>query len=404
MLACVGLALALVGGASCVSHAQGLAGGPDRDVTFLATSDCHYKTAENDDMNVRVRDTVRQMNEIAGVAWPEKLGGGAINRPRAVLVLGDILDDGDRMVEGKNQGAEQWKHYLADFGLDGTDGLLKYPVFEGVGNHDGPPAGRERYGFSYQAELKGRNVRRREKGWLTNLADNRLHYSWDWDDVHFVQLNLYPADRQHAGIKYSPAYHDPQGALTFLKQDLQKFVGRTGRPVVLLSHCGFDTDWWHAEDWQAAYDAAKPYKVVLYMYGHTGTGLRQWKPEREQESLSCVNTGQTENGFFVVQLLRDRLRLAYRVKQWTEVKTEGAKPKRTWDGTWQWKHLLEKKIAVPAAGQAEAARSATAAEAGAAGPASAAEAAPPAAAPSAAKTPAPPTSDGGHAHQVGEEQ
>ena len=48
------------------------------------------------------------------------------------------------------------------------------------------------------------------------------------------------------------------------------------RPVVILSHCGFDTDWWHTNDWKAAYEAAKPYNVVLYMYGHTGTGLRKW--------------------------------------------------------------------------------------------------------------------------------
>ena len=29
--------------------------------------------------------------------------------------------------------------FAADFGLDGTDGLLKFPAFEGWGNHDGPP-------------------------------------------------------------------------------------------------------------------------------------------------------------------------------------------------------------------------------------------------------------------------
>ena len=320
---------------------------PPRDLTFLVTSDVHYDAFENEDRNDRTRDTLRHMNEIAGVAWPAPLGGDPIRRPRGVLVLGDVLDDGDRVFQGKVQGAQQWAYYVRDFGFDGTDGLLKYPVFEGVGNHDGPPEGREKSGFSFQRELKKRNARRQEKGWLTNLGPGGLHYSWDWDGVHFVQLNLYPADRQHAAVRYSAAYHDPQGALTFLKQDLAAHVGASGRPVVLLSHCGFDTDWWHPDDWRAAYEAAKPYNVILYMYGHTGTGLRQWKPEGEERPLACVNTGQTENGFFVVQVRQDRLRLAYRVKQWNVTPTEGGRPKKTWTGAWEWKHLLEK--ALPAA-------------------------------------------------------
>ncbi|MCX5675303.1 MAG: glycoside hydrolase family 127 protein [Planctomycetota bacterium] len=320
----------------------------ERDVTFLVTSDAHYDAFENEDRNDRVRDTLRHMNEIAGVAWPGPLGGDPIEKPRGVLVLGDVLDDGDRMFQGKVQGAQQWAYFVRDFGLDGTDGLLKFPVLEGAGNHDGPPAGREKSGFSFQAELKKRNALRKQKGRLANLAENGLHYSWDWDDVHFVQLNLYPADKQHEGIKYSPAYHDPQGALTFLKQDLAAHARQ--RRVVLMSHCGFDTDWWHPEDWKAAYEAAKPYNVILYLYGHTGTGLREWKPEGEERPLQCVNTGQTENGFFVVQILQDRLRLAYRIKQWTQTKTETGPPKKTWTGQWEWKHLLEKQIPAPAAG------------------------------------------------------
>jgi hypothetical protein len=49
--------------------------------------------------------------------------------------------------------------------------------------------------------------------------------------------------------RYSPVWHHPQGALTFLTDDLARNVGTSGRPVVLPSHCGFDTDWWHTNDW-----------------------------------------------------------------------------------------------------------------------------------------------------------
>jgi cytolysin (calcineurin-like family phosphatase) len=218
-------------------------------------------------------------------------------------------------------------------------------VFETWGNHDGPPAGQEKFGFSFQAQLKQRNLRRQQKGWLTNLSTNGLHYSWDWDDVHFVMLGLYPADQQNPLVKrYSPVWHNPQGALTFLKNDLTRHVGTSGRPVVLLSHCGFDTDWWHTNDWQAAYEVAKPFHVVLYLYGHTGTGLRQWAPNADGPPFDCVNTGQAEKGFFVVQFSGETLRLAFRLKRGQEEKLPDGKRRWAWDGTWEWRHLLEKKL------------------------------------------------------------
>ena len=318
----------------------------ERELTFIVTSDLHYDAFENEDRNDRVRDTLRAINAATNLTWPEELGGGSIAPPRGVLVLGDVIDDGDRVFLGKHQTPRQYYQFLADFGLDGTDGLLNFPVFETWGNHDGPPAGQEKYGFSFQARLKERNLRRQQKGWLTNLSSNGLHYSWDWDDVHFVVLGIYPADEQNPLLKrYSPVWHNPQGALTFLRDDLRRHVGASGRPVVLLSHCGFDTDWWHTNDWKAAYEAAKPCDVVLCLYGHTGTGPRQWAPDTSSRPLDCVNTGQAEKGFFVVQFSGARLRLAYRLKRGQEEKLPDGKRRWVWDGTWEWRHLFEKKLA-----------------------------------------------------------
>jgi cytolysin (calcineurin-like family phosphatase) len=319
---------------------------PARDLTFIVTSDAHYDAFENEDRNDRDRDTLRYMNGVTNLTWPEELGGGSIASPRAVALLGDVIDDGDRIFQGKHQTPRQWLQFAADFGLDGRDGLLDFPVFETWGNHDGPPAGQEKFGFSFQARLKERNLRRQQKGWLTNLSSNGLFCSWDWDDVHFVLLGIYIADKANQyWQKYSPVWHDPQGALTFMKEDLAKHVGKSGRPVVLMTHCGFDTDWWHTNDWRAAYEAARPYNVILYFYGHTGTGLRTWAPKAEDRPWQCINTGQTENGFFIAQIKGDQVRAAYRAKRWLTEKSDGGKPKRTWDGTWEWKHPLEKKLA-----------------------------------------------------------
>ena len=265
-------------------------------------------------------------------------------------MLGDVIDDGDRLPQGKHQTPRQWRLFAADFGLDGTDGLLNYPVFETWGNHDGPPEGREKFGFSFQAQLKQRNLARQRKGWLNDLSTNSLFYSWQWDDVHFVMMGIYPADGQNPQLKrYSAAWHDPQGSLAFLKENLARCVGASGRPVVLLSHCGFDTDWWHPDDWKAFYEAVRPYKVVLFLYGHTGTGLRTWAPTNGDPPLQCVNTGQTEKGFFVVNLGSDRLRLAYRIKDWREEKSPDRKVAIRWDGAWEWKYPLQKQLPPAAA-------------------------------------------------------
>jgi cytolysin (calcineurin-like family phosphatase) len=318
-----------------------------REVTFLSTSDSHYrepdhKMGSHNNLN---RASVEQMNGISGSDWPAALGGGKIAKPRGVVVLGDCIDDGDRKSDGREISAEQYAFFLADFGLTGAEGLLKYPVFEGWGNHDGPPVGKEKNGFSFQSQLKKRNLLRKEKGWLTALSGNGLHYSWDWDDVHLVQLNIYPADQQNKSVKYSPVWHDPQAALSFLTKDLADNVGKSGRPVVLMSHCGFDTDWWRKEDWKALYDAAKDYNIVLYIFGHSGTGVWKWAPEGESKKWDCINDGQLEKGFFVIQITEDRLRAAERCKSGVKyTKGPDGVTRAEWSGSWTWNYTFEKKI------------------------------------------------------------
>lgn len=320
-----------------------------RDLVFISTSDCHYREPDHprgshNDLN---RASVEEMNRIAGREWPVQAGGGVIAKPRGVLVLGDVIDDGDRKQGGRNLSDEQYRFFLADFGLDGTDGLLKTPVFEGWGNHDGPPVGKEKSGFSFQARLKSRNETRKAKGLISNVSPNGLHYSWDWDGVHFIQLNIYPANRQREGVRYSPVWHDPQHALDFMKSDLADKVGGSGRPVVLMSHCGFDTDWWTKDDWKEVYNAAKDYNVVLYLYGHSGTGIRKWAPEGETIQWDCINDSQTEKGFFIIRITDNRLQAAMRTMAGIRYeKTADGKTSHQWDGAWEWKWFLDKPLGV----------------------------------------------------------
>jgi len=317
------------------------------DVTFLVTSDSHYDALEHEDRNERNRATLDEMNRISEVRWPELLGGDVIDRPRGVLVLGDVIDDGDRMRGSKNQSELQFRHFLADFGLDGTDARLKYPVFEGWGNHDGPPIGRERFGFSFQSHLKRRNKVRLRKGIVDHVSKNGLHYSWNWDDVHFIQLNLYPGNTPHPETRYSASYHDPQGSLDFLKTDLALRVDKSGRPVVIMHHYDLQgTDWWHNEERRAYYETIKPYNVIAVFHGHTGTGVYRWKPDGDEQALDVINTGQTENGFFVVQVSGDRMRLAHRAKMDVKTIKKPDGERREWGGTWGWRHTFTGKIEI----------------------------------------------------------
>jgi len=318
----------------------------NRNVTLISTSDSHYviPAHENQERNPANRQTMEAINKITDVRWPQSLGGDLIEAPRGVLLLGDVIDDGDKMVDGQNASQQQFDLFLSDFGFDGTDGVLKYPVFETWGNHDGPPIGTEKHGFSFQKHLKERNARRLQAGMVKSLSDNGLHCSWDWDDVHFVALGIYPADKQNENVRYNRNWHDPQGALSFLRKDLAEQVGDSGRPVICMAHCGMDTDWWNHEDWTNFYNVVIPYNLAAYVYGHSGTGIRQWAPENGMKPILCINDGQTENGFFVIQLRGDQMRYGFYGKQWIN-KTDAdgknimihGRHVRKFSGQWAWR-------------------------------------------------------------------
>lgn len=338
--------LALIGGLAAILACQSIAA--TRDVTFISTSDSHYNYGKGDSINIRDLDTIRAINAITDITWPDDLGGGRINAPKGVLLLGDVINDGDMSRDGVCISQKQYQAFEEQFGLDGKDGILRFPVFEGWGNHDGPPAGSEKNGFSMQAKLKERNKLRKEKGLISNISDAGVNYSWDWDDVHFVNLGIYPADKQREGIRYSPEWHNPQGALSFLKADLEKNVGKSGRLVVLMAHMGFDTDWWVKADWADLYNAVKQYNIVLYIFGHSGTGVSNWSLDGKGKKWFCINDGQTENGFFVIQIKDKELRYGQRLKHKIAGKKDAdGKETSIWNGEWEWRWTGKVDISAP---------------------------------------------------------
>jgi cytolysin (calcineurin-like family phosphatase) len=189
-------------------------------VTFLVTGDSHFGASGMDRLN---RTLVQQMNELPGVEWPATFGG-SVGPMRGLLHLGDMTDSGL---------SEEWKDFEAVYGQTGHDGLLKYPVFETVGNHD----------------IAGDSP--------VTVATRRRHgsllYSWDWDDLHLVCLGLYP---------------DAQG-LAWLAKDLRA-IGRE-RPLVVFFHYSIEgpySESWTSEEKEAFAKAIEGYNVLAIFHGH----------------------------------------------------------------------------------------------------------------------------------------
>jgi cytolysin (calcineurin-like family phosphatase) len=263
------------------------------DVTFFASSDSHYGRENNASINRRV---IQEMNALPGTELPAAAGYPRVRTPRGVVLNGDLLDMGfDQDTAAANLSA-----FVGDYGLTGHDGLLCYPLYEGFGNHDGGPD----KSFVRKA-IRERNARRIG---LTAISPNGLHYSWDWDHVHCVNLNLFggagPADVK--GV--NGPEHDPEGSLDFLVSDLAKEVGSSRRPVVIFQHFGWTggmADWWQEQAKDRFYDAIKDYRIACLINGHShGASFSPWK------GLLTVHDGATarpdgNTGDFLVVRITD---------------------------------------------------------------------------------------------------
>jgi cytolysin (calcineurin-like family phosphatase) len=78
-------------------------------------------------------------------------------------MTGDLTDNGT---------LEEFAEFETFYGLTGKDALLRYPVFEAIGNHD----------VNSESPIKERQ-RARHGG---------INYAWEWDDVRFFCLDMYP--------------------------------------------------------------------------------------------------------------------------------------------------------------------------------------------------------------------
>lgn len=243
------------------------------DVTFVVASDTHVGYLYPDDRSKIPDDPItdpsglekdalrmiERVNSLDGHASPF---GGRVARPRGLVVTGDLTQWGRK---------QEWQHWQALFGLHGTEGPLKLPVFEMVGNHDTVDNG----------------------PWIAERVAERhgtQYYSWNWDDLHLVALGEAPDDQ----------------ALAFLARDLEQLEADV--PIVVFFHRALLGPW-STHDWfddggfkerlRATLDG---HHVVAIFHGHhhasghyLWNGIDVWKPGAVKHGAHTVAVVHVRN-------------------------------------------------------------------------------------------------------------
>lgn len=319
-----------VGGAAALAlcHDVHAVENANPSAAFLLIGDTHYLADENDPtvLDPRSRNVtsalVKTLQEIRGTSIPPEAGGGIVQVPKGLIHAGDVIDSGDKN-SSKHQAMQEteWKAYCADFGIEGLIGNVECPVYEVHGNHDGPQA----IGYAMDGIFKRNNDR--SKQGLGNVSSNGLQISWDWGDVHFVNLGIV-AGKQVADTqkrRYAPA-----DSLDFLIEDLRQNVGSSNRPVVLTHHIDLarysvacdeqdpanKNREWHPCDIQAFYKALQPYRIAALLHGHTHVrDLYRWQgtTTKGTTGLNVINVDNSSHfksdaqAFMYLEVFADHL-------------------------------------------------------------------------------------------------
>ena len=278
-----------------------------REVRFLATADPQFngiRTGEEAEIHKKSRElTAAMLKAMQARVDSEKL--------RGILIAGDLTS---------STGNFEWRAYREAFGV------WPSAVYDGIGNHDYyrlTPTERGLFcglepnvpNFDRSVGPNGSDDCKSPKGILDAISNRQrntqvtywggkfvdvddydvnythkvtgFHYSWDWHDVHFVQLNLFPGDKA-SDVDGGKA--DPYQSLSFLKEDLSRYVGDSGRPVILVFHY---PPYMEAGAWQVKFwDAIREYQVIALIVGHAHlvhdnpNYTRKWqKPAGTKERL-----------------------------------------------------------------------------------------------------------------------
>lgn len=241
------------------------------DVTFLAFGDSQFGGGADNKNDL----LVQALNVAdAQLRWNPFGVDAPVDRIRGVIIAGDLTQNGR---DGRTFSDNEYGGFTRIYGLTGNR-ILRFPVYEGYGNHDYFEWNNIGYRIPKAHPVADSvAVRNFCRPHLTNRAPGlHGHYSWDWDNFHFVNVNLAASDVDpHHEV---PGVRDPRMALSFLQDDLLRFVYGTTRKVVIFSHYGpWETFEWDQAQIDALYEAIRDYPVAAYLHGHAhATSTYTW--------------------------------------------------------------------------------------------------------------------------------
>jgi len=277
----------------------------DESIAFFLVGDTHLLANKKEPAKLDDRSTslslglIDTLNKLPGADIPKAAGGGKVLAARGVIHAGDCIDTGDQ-ANVKMQETE-WAAFVNDYGLTGKDGRLKMPVYEVHGNHDSPRGD----GLAVKSIIE----RNKSRPGVTNRSKNGLHYSWDWGNVHFINLGIVVG--QVEDVKRKRRY-GPHGSLDFLIADLKEKVGTSGRPVVVTHHVDMlryaqslpvedkkaEGMEWDPADVKGYFDALRGYNVAAILYGHThGRNVYRWdgSAKRAETGIPVFNVTKSSH-------------------------------------------------------------------------------------------------------------
>jgi Calcineurin-like phosphoesterase len=251
------------------------------NITFIVVSDTHFGSKAstiyfNKEKNkhfrkwVEISDFSKQqiedMNTITGKSYPDDIGG-KVASPKGVIVTGDLTQDGKK---------NEWETFEKFYGLTGKDGLLKFPVYECLGNHD----------------LRAGNFIRKK---VAKRHGGNSIYVWNWDDLYLINLGEAPDNSD----------------LKWLMKNLAQ-IGKE-KPVILYFHFPlagpYNKNWFTEGNYRTSLNnIIKDFNIIGIFHGHFhGSGFYKWN------NIDVYNMGSVKHNwrdFAVVNVTDKKMSVA----------------------------------------------------------------------------------------------
>ena len=296
---------ALAIGAGCTSPKEN----DTRDVTVVVAGDLHFDLPPETDQYYHVVT----MNRLEGnFTFPTDsaapgIAGETVRKLDGVILAGDMFDKAR---------PEILTHYRSRYEMGPGEKTIHYPVYPGFGNHDIDPAVSDKgadnllgraFSLHYLDSILNDKL---AKGEILNLHPSSRSYSWNIQDVHFVQAQRFSGDTAYC-----------ESNLDWLADDLKRYASE-GNPVVYIQHYGVDPwaiKWWPQDARNRLFDILDNYNVAAFLVGHTHEpSLRRY---RGYPIYQVNNAWPDEDGngsFAVVRLKGDAVSVAS--CRWTDDK------------------------------------------------------------------------------------